>query len=441
MKRKFYLLFVFSMLSLTGLFAQNKVVVAPGDDLIAAIAGASAGDTIVLQAGMHVARYTNMIIDKSIAIVAETSEKPLVYGGQFDVLGEDIDIYIEGIEYSGATVDSVTGTENLDDLEGDYFLNLHSDLVSCGDITVKDCIIRNLSRSVVRGDRATYTVENFLFDNLIVTDLRGGGDYGPFRLKSKILFSTFTLTNSTFYNFLNKLIDNEETVSHSMEFLVRNCTFYGWGGGKNGQYLFDIKTNDQARLIIQDCILGKTHDDPLADPPMTVNGWRFPEGGIAYAEMLTSVMTPDFVLTNGTYADIEWDVAEYNEEDVDPDFANPEAGDFTLPEGSPLLTASQTGDIIGDPRWDPDYGVGIEKNVRDIVYRLYPNPADNVFHIEMDPAVAGSDVSVYNSIGARVKHFTSVYSETPLNIDGLLPGLYFVRVGTGQADALKLMVK
>jgi len=440
MKRKIYFLFVLTLMSLPVLFAQNRVVVAPGDNLIAAIDSASAGDTIVLQAGMHVARYTNMVIDKSLAIVAETSVKPLVYGGQIDVLGEDIDIYIEGIEYSGATVDSLTGAENLDELEGDYFLNLHSDLVSCGDITVKNCIIRNLNRSVVRGDRAAYTVENFLFDNIIVTDLRGGGDYGPFRLKSKITFSTFTITNSTFYNILNKLIDNQDTPSHDMEFLIRNCTFYGWGGGKNAQYLFDINTNDQAKLIIQDCILGKTNDDPLADPPFTVNGWRFVEGGIAYSEMITSVMTPDFVLTLGTYDDIIWSLADYNQVDVDPDFANPEAGDFTLPEESPLLEASQTGGIIGDPRWHPDYGVGVEEHST-INISIYPNPADRVISLAMDNALAGSDVSIYNTIGSKVKHFTSVLSNTSLDISDLEPGLYFIKVGYSQTNTLKLMVK
>jgi len=427
-------------LGIFGLFAQNKVVVAPGDDLIAAIDSASAGDTIVLQAGVHVARYTNMIIDKSLAIVAETSVKPVVYGGQIDVLGEDIDILIEGIEYSGATVDSLTGTENLDELEGDYFLNLHSDLLSCGDITVKNCIIRNLNRSVVRGDRSSYTVENFLFDDIIVTDLRGGGDYGPFRLKSRITFSTFTVTNSTFYNIENKFLDNQDTPSHDMEFLIRNCTFYGWGGGKNAQYL-DINTNDKARLIIQDCILGKTNDDPLADPPFTVNGWRFGEAGIAYSELLTTTMTPDFVLTLGTYAETVWDVDEYNQTDVDPDFANPEAGDFTLPQESPLLEASQTGGIIGDPRWHPDYGVGIKENISAKNFRIYPNPATEVIFLEMDNTMAGSEVSIYNTIGSRVKHFTNVRPNTSLDIADLEPGMYFVKLGYRQADALKLMVK
>ncbi len=439
MKRKIYLLFVSSVLTILCVNAQNRVVVAPADDLVAAIAAAAAGDTIVLQEGIHVARYDEMIIDKSLAIVAETNVKPVVYGGQIDVLGTDIDIYIEGIEYSGATIDSLTGIEDLETLEGDYFLNLHSDLVSCGNITVKNCIIRNLNRSVVRGDRANYTVENFLFDNLIVHDLRGGGDYGPFRMKSKILFSTFTITNSTFYDFKDKLIDNQDTPSHPMEFLIQNCTFYKWGGGKNAQYLFDIEDNDQASLIIQDCIFGKTNDDPLADPILTVNGWRYMDE--AYLEMITTAMSPDFVLTLGTYEEVAWDVSSYNLVGFEPDFANPEDGDFTLPEGSDLLVSSQTGGIIGDPRWDPNYGVGIDKLRNAPGIRLYPNPASGVFYLELSDAYLNSDVSVYNIIGSRVKQFTNVNPDTPLNISGLKPGMYFVQVGSEQSGVAKLIIK
>ena len=295
--RKLFTLIVSAAILSVSSMGQNTIVVSPADNLITTIAGAADGDTIVLQAGTHVARYTNMVIDKSLNIIAETLVKPLVYINQFDVKGENTNIYIEGIEFSGATVDSLTGTEDLVELEGDYFLNLHSELVSCKDITVKNCIIRNLDRSVVRGDRATYTVDNFLFDNIIVYDLRGGGDYGPFRMKSRITYNTFTLTNSTFYNILNKLLDNQDTPSHPMDFLIKNCTFYKWGGGKSAQYLFDIKTNDQARLIIQDCILGKTNDDPSVEPPITVNGWRMDENNASYLEMITTAMTPDFVLT------------------------------------------------------------------------------------------------------------------------------------------------
>lgn len=439
MKLKFYSSIFLIVLTASGLSAQNEIVIAPGDDLIATVAGASDGDMIVLEAGTYVARYENIIIDKSLTIKAETNVKPLVYINQFDVLGEDVDIYIEGIEFSSASVDSMTLEEDLEDLEGDYFLNLHSDLVSCGDITVVNCIIRNLERSLVRGDRSNYTVDNFLFDKLIVTDLRGGGDYGPFRTKSKITYNTFTLTNSTFYNITNKLLDNQDTPSYPMDFLVKNCTFYKWGGGKSGQYLFDIQDNDQANLKIQDCIFGKTNDDPDADPPVTVNGWRYAEG--AYMEMITTAMTPDFVLTDGTFDDVTWDKAEFNYPDTDPDWADPEAGDFTLPEGSDLLESSQTGGIIGDPRWDPDFGVGTGQLRGPEKISLYPNPANRVFYLELPEAWQGSRVSIYNTLGSRVLSYEHVESDRPVRVAGLVPGLYFVRVGDRSENTLKLMVK
>jgi hypothetical protein len=448
MKRKIYLLSLLMIPGIISVYAQNIITVNPGENLITAIENAAAGDIIIVAPGIHVARYENIDINKSLTIKSDIpqpqksgatgSDKPLVYINQFDIQGTDVNLFFEGIEFSGATVDSLTGEEDLETLDGDYFINLHEALVSCGDITVKDCIIRNLNRSVIRGDRATYTVNNILIDDCIITDLRGGGDYGPFRFKSKILFDNFTITNCTFYNILNKLIDNQDTPSHPMEFLIRNCTFYKWGGGKSGNYLFDIEDNDQAVLKIQDCIFGKTNDDPFATTPVTVNGFRLLEA--AYAEMITTVMTPDFVLTLGTYAEIPWDLSQYNEVDMDPDWANPEEGDFTLPEESPLLEMSQTGEIIGDPRWDPN-AVGIDKSHGRSAFRIFPNPAFDYFLVELDHSVNKADISIYNALGMRVLEYQNVRNNTHLDISGLASGVYFVRLDKDFGPALKLMVR
>ena len=145
-----------SVLAVPVLIAQTNITVAPGDNLWSAIVDAAAGDTIVLKAGMYAVNDSSFIIDKDINIRAETSTKPVLYISQFDVLGEDVDIYIAGIHFSGAGVDPLTWEEDLDELAGDYFLNLHSDLVSAGEIKVEDCIIRNLNRSIVRGDRSCF---------------------------------------------------------------------------------------------------------------------------------------------------------------------------------------------------------------------------------------------------------------------------------------------
>ena len=441
MRRTITLFMILSILGFQALLSQSTILVAPGDNLITTVKDASAGDTIKLQAGRHVARYAGIKIEKSLNIVAETKVKPTVYIKQFDVMGENTDLYIEGIEFSGATVDSLTGDEDLETLRGDYFLNLDETMKSCGKITVKNCIIRNLNRCVVRGDRAAYSVTHFLFDGLIVSDLRGDGDYGPFRLKTNITFRTLTITNSTFHNMYVKFINTQDIPSMELDVLVKNCTFYRWGGKKSDQDLFDFKMNDLARLIIQDCILGKTNAEPDAEIPINVKGWRMDAANASYLEMITTVMTPDFILSDRGYDMVEWDKTEYNQVDVDPDWADPEAGDFTLPEGSLLLESSQIGGIVGDPRWDPNYGVGIKRLESTASFRFFPNPADRVFYLTMDPVLEGSSLTVYNTMGVTVKRFQNVHSDTPLLIADLQPGVYFVKIDSQASISAKLLVR
>lgn len=350
MKSRIYSFMLACLVLTTGLLqAQHRIQVVPGDDLIAKVAAAADKDTLVLEPGFYKANYTSMIVDKSLVIISENlANMPKVYLKKFELKGSNISFHLEGIEFSGFFVDSLSQVEKADTMPAaDYLIDLTTDFVSGKDITVKSCIVRNLNRSVVRGDRLAYTVENFLFDDLIVYDLRGGGDYGPFRMKSNIRFNTFTLRNSTMYNFLNKLIDLQDIPDYPMDVTVENCTFYKWGGGRSGNYLFDIKTNTQASLYLRNNIFGKTN----ASETVIVNGFRAPVA--AYMEITTSVFTPDFVVEDSAYQVVSWDKDEYVETDLDPEWADPENGNFTLPENSPLLQMSYEGGIIGDPRWNP----------------------------------------------------------------------------------------
>jgi hypothetical protein len=350
MKKRIYSFVLACLFFSTGLLqAQHRIQVVPGDDLIAKVAAAADKDTLVLAPGFYKANYTSMIVNKSLAIISEDlADMPKVYLKKFELKGSNISFHLEGIEFSGFFVDSLTHVERIDTVPAaDYLIDLTTEFVSGKDIVVKSCIVRNLNRSVVRGDRLAYTVENFLFDDLIVYDLRGGGDYGPFRMKSNIKFNTFTLRNSTMYNMLNKLIDLQDIPDYPMDVTVENCTFYKWGGGKTGNFLFDIKTNTQASLYLRNNIFGKTN----ASETVIVNGFRVPVA--AYMEITTSVFTPDFVVKDSAYEVVSWDKKEYVETNVDPEWADPDNGNFTLPDNSPLLQMSTEGGIIGDPRWNP----------------------------------------------------------------------------------------
>ena len=435
MKRKIYLLAFICVSCIGGLFAQDTLHI--GESLYQMILDASDGATIIVASGLHDAQDQSITIaNKSLTIKGgEGEEKPLVYVEELDVSGTDVNIILEGIEFSGATlIDSLTGEENTVDLESSYLLNLLDGHTSCNNIIIRNCIIRNFERCAIRGDRSANTADSIIIDNSVLYDFRGGGDYGPFRFKDDITINAFIIKNSTFYNFLNKLLDFQDVVPSQMDITVENCTFYNWGGGKDAQYLFDIQDNTNARLYIKSCILGKTNSDLV-----TVRAFRFPPVvGINYAEISNTVMTPDFIVDPvGSYDSVAWNNNEWNEVGFDPEFEDPENGNFNIPEGSAIRQMGPTGGPIGDPRWVVMYsGINELKTIEQI--QVYPNPANNMLNIKTEePCI----VAVYNTMGIKVLELNIKDSEVyTVGISDLAPGLYLIKAGN-KTGVQKFLIK
>jgi hypothetical protein len=422
MKRKVYLLTFLCLFGITGLFAQDTLHV--GEGLNALVQAADPGATIIIASGLHDAQDVGIEVTKSLTIKGAAGEqKPLVYINQFDINGTDIDFKLEGIEFSGAClVDSLTGEENIvDSVPRSYLINLVSGHQSCGNIVIRNCLVRNFERSAIRGDRSANTADSIIVDNSILHDFRGGGDYGPFRFKDDITFSAFVIRNSTLYDFMDKLIDNQDTPAGTeMDIRVENCTFYAWGGGKADQYLFDIQDDTDARLYINSCIFGKTNYEGDS-----VRAFRFLDD--AYAEITNTAFAPDFIVAlPGSYGKVNWDLDEWNEVDLDPEFDDPDAGNFTLPEESPLRQMSPTGGPIGDPRWATTAEVGTGRVRTVSAMHVYPNPATGVINIKVEGPCTGA---IYNTMGIKVMDLNirdeSVYT---VDVSGFAPGLYMVKL-------------
>lgn len=420
MKKNIYLLLGFMLAFYAGGNAQTRITVNQGDNLVTAIAGAASGDTIAIGPGWHKASYSTPIIDKSLSFIAvDPKVKPRVFIKQMDVQGTDLNLYFHGINFSTATVDSLTGVEDTITLisADSYILNLTSSHISISSLILDNCTFRNVGRAVLRGDRAANTLGTFMINNCIIYDQRGAGDYGPFRLKSNCTITDFIIQNSTFYNVANRIVELE-TAPGAPAILIKNCTFSSFGGGKTGQYLFDLKTNTAASLSIQSCILGRTNGTDL----IVVNGWRVPLS--CTLEMTNTAMSPEFIVTDSAYSVVSWDKTEYNLEDFDPNFADPDNGNFTLPLNSDLLQWSPEGTVIGDPRWEPKSNVSA-RNIDASGFKVYPNPAVGFFTVS---TIKDGSVSIYNSLGTRVKQVNNIANGSRISVSDLRPGLYFIRM-------------
>jgi len=416
------LLYILLISGLSGsIYLNGQTIVNEGDDLIQAITDAEAGSEIVLMSGVHVANSTEIPVSKSLTIRGDDNgAKPLVYLQEIGVSGTDINLTIEGIEFSGATFDTVTSIEDTTTLMGDYLINLTDTFVSGGEIIIRDCIVRNLTRSVIRGDRADNTVESILVDDCIVFDLRGGSSYGPFRLKSRILFDEFTIQNSTFHHIRGPLIDCQDMLEHEAVIEINHCTFYKWGGIITGKYLFDIQDNTQASISILNSILGQTNNTETTD----VFGFRLDT--VAYKELSFSIMTPDFTLDASGYDDVEWDRSDYAITDYEVNFTDAETSDFSIPHPDDLYEMSDEGTLIGDPRWSlaPD---ALDDVLGSDRFNIFPIPArDQVFIMNTGLGT----LEIYNSLGVIVDRIemrnASLFT---LDISGYHSGVYYIKLG------------
>ena len=278
------------------------------------------------------------------------------------------------------------------------------------------------TRAVIRGDRAAYTVDSMNFNNDIIYDHRGDGNYGLFRFKDKIIFKSFKLTNSTAYNFMNSIVNCEKQTDETQasNVLVENCTFYGMSINKaSGIDLFNFKaiTNTTSKVTILNSIFGKTMKD---DPSYVSGGFYFLDGK---RELSYSLMAPDFVVDTFTYDEVTWDQNLYNDV-ADPLFEDPENGNFNLMTGSPARNMSSEGRPIGDPRWAVAYSA--VKPIYDLnAMKVYPNPASTNLNIELkNPA----NITIYNVLGVSVYKAKVNKTINTINVSGYAPGLYFIRL-------------
>lgn len=452
MKRKIYttmcLIFALSL----GLYAQDQVVVEPGDNLIEAIANAPDGAVIIIKPGKHKANFNNelsenaniLIDNKSLTIKGESAaEKPVVYIRAIDLSGAVASLTFESLEFSGLPVNAETMEEDPtaegEDLVGSYFVNMTTDLTTLGNLTIKNCVVRNLHRAVIRGDRAEHDVTQITVDGCVIHDIRNGSNYGVFRLQSNLKMNTFILKNSTIYNTQVGIIQSENTIADFPKTVtVENCTFYNIGGGTNDRYQFDFKSATSLNFTMRHNILGKTNDIGL-EADFNILGWRFNYTGTTATRMIANNIAPDFqVLSNseafqGGFGDITWSQSQFNLA-INPEFANPAAGDFTLPMGSGLLEASLEGQIIGDPRWNPDK-TNVTSLKKNNLLAIYPNPASGKVTIEMEKP---GTVAVYAITGVKVHEYQLGNTRNVIDISVLKPGMYML---VNDRSAARLIVR
>ncbi len=439
MKKNLLMLFIFVMLG-SLVYAQNKVPVAPGEGTLSqAIASAQNGDILQLIPDALYTESTSFnfgtLKEKSITIEVDgdgsTKAKVQVLTAPTDdsntaffYLADKSSITLRGLELDG----SLNGVPSASSLVN-FSMGETPAPMAVGTICIENCFIHDLKSNVItagNGDMAgNVVIDSTIIDNTVM-QTTGTSVYYKYAGSNFI-----SLTNSTF-NTINSyglriagpgytfLPDN------TPEVIVDQTTWY------------NIGTTDGREILLSE-------KGPLMKPWLIRNS-------IFVKEVLKSKTVINIKETDGdSLATISniclWDVGKkswrsHSVQDtitMDPQFADPDNGDFTLPAGSKLLTFGTSGGPIGDLRWATN-ATAVEKiNESELVTNFslnqnYPNPFNPSTTITFRLEKAGvTNLSVYDLSGREIavlvnKNLASGTYQYHFDARNLTTGMYLYKL-------------
>jgi len=380
-----------------------QTFVAPGDGtLSAAISAAATGDVLELASG---GVYTESLeaelatlVDMELTIRTEafgtdraivtfntaTSEESNV---TFFEIGNNASLTVQGIEFDG----SLNGEAN-----AVYFANVYagpSDALAdayISKIHIEDCFVHDLSSFVIAAGNSalagfapdiTAVVDSTIINNSIF-ERTGTVVYYKYAGCNYVSLTRSTMNTVGPYGL--RIAGPGETQLWSPDYtpwvFIDQTTWYKTGS-----------TADMRETI-------QGEKGPLNDPWVVSNSIFVNQ----LSKDRTTINIKDTPEDAGaTIRSIAWwDVGAINFRlhtvidtvEMDPQFADPENGDFTLPTDSPLQTFASHGGPIGDPRWAAT-AVGIEglkshpESIR--LAQNYPNPFNPATEIAFSLSRAG----------------------------------------------------
>jgi len=451
MKKMLKATMILALVTISANFAIGQIPVSPGEGTLSqALMDAYDGDVFQLIGGAEYTESTNLnfgtIAGMSITIEAEdgATEMPKVIMkttageeeiARFFLVGDAASLTLRGIEFDGGT-ETDTATNFLT-----YSMGEAPQPITVNTVRVEGCVIKNLLEDVItagNGDMAG----NVLVDSLIVDDCIVTNTDSPIMMKYAGL-NYIQVTNSTIHNTNSYGIrvagpgnsgfpDNTPTV------LIDHITMYKIGVG------------DDQREMIQGA------KGPFANPWTVSNSILVNQlaEGKAFINIKDTPGDAGATISSICFWDIvKIDFKEHAVTDtlrMDPGFANPDNGDFTLPADSPTFTYGTDGGPIGDPRWLDNYSVAIDKESVPTQFKLeqnYPNPFNPTtmisFNLEKD---AQTSLVVFDALGREIEEvvserLTSGSYRYDFNASNLQSGIYFYKLTSdGMTQTRKMML-
>lgn len=335
--RKLFLLLPALVLSL---FANAAVInITPtsphssGNNLLAALQGASDGDVIILADGVYNESSNYIVFDKSVEVRAEENAHPTIEVETYIKVDGNKDITIRGIKFDAAK-QGPTGTISS---EYEHFIRIYS----AGTLELDNCEFCNTQANKVIKVEATSHIDYLKINNCYFHDGNNSAIH-VYQSNSAHACDKIGITNSTFANytgFSDGLVEVftkdgalQPEAADDAEFMMDHCTFYKYIKTSDNTYGF-IDVRKSSKTTISNCI--------FMNPTI-------PDGSYNAYATYTYGGTISNCIYHGTRGNRLTPSAS---SDANPLFVDAANGDFTLKMGSPARGAATDASDMGDPRW------------------------------------------------------------------------------------------
>ncbi len=432
-------------------FSFGQTFVNPGDGTLSeAIANAADGDILQLVPGSEYTESTNTSFGTlngkgltievpdaeamGMAVVKINTADP----GQFLSLEDGSYLTLDGIEFDGSQ-GGVSAAAHL--LQ--FSVTATPVESNAGTVNIKNCLIHHFTDYVVGGGngdiKGLFTLDSMLIDNTIIHNT-GSAVYFKYNAANYL-----SITNTTIYDLdggagygIRVSGKGESTFTDKTPVtLIDHTTWY------------NIGINDPREIIL----LEKA---PAPDNSFTVTNSIFAKQVSGPGKTMVNVkeLNPGVGkihhIAYWDIGDVKWASNDVHDTlRTDPNFADPENGDFTIPNGSPLLTFGTNGGAIGDPRWTKN-AVGVEdEQIAPLQYSLkqnYPNPFNPSTQIKYSLKNDGFvTIKIYNLLGKEIATLINGYETSGehtinFNAQNLTSGIYFYSINSNEFNATKKMI-
>jgi hypothetical protein len=324
-------------------------VLTPEANLVTVLDTCSPNILIGLEPGIYESTNTtnNLVIKNKMVSLASVSNNPndtKIFFKEITLKGTGAGVSLKGIDFDASVA------------TGLYFLNL-TGLASDGEdatfnkVIVENCIVHNYSNCFIRANRGTasasHKIDSIKVNNCIIKDNLLTNFYTEFQL-TKLQFKSLTVTNSTFFNAGQNMLEMSTALPAGTSIPIATfdkITVNNFGA--NAKRLFDANTNP-VLLTITNSILGNAPRSGTLSTDLiratgsgtavnfSYNNYFKLTNGAAIALSIPASTAALTTQTGNQMIDLGW---------------TPTTTSFVVPAGSPLQTASSTGGLIGDPRW------------------------------------------------------------------------------------------